>query len=924
VFSLNQNAMAVGDFNHDGHLDVALAGSVPNGYGSKGAMSLLLGNGDGTFQAAKTFTTGGYIAAVAVGDLNHDGNLDLVAVDSNNNRVDVFVGNGDGTFQNARKFSVGSSPDGVALGDFNGDGKLDLVTANGFGNNTVSVLLGNGNGTFAAAQNITVGSYPSSVAVADINGDGKADLIVANKSSNNLTVLLGNGDGTFQAAQNLATDSGPVAVAAQDVNGDGKVDLIAANNSSGTVSVLLGNGNGSFQAFKSYSVGSSPIALAVADVNGDGHPDLVTASASPGNVSVLLNNGKGTFAAPLLFEAGVSPGGVAVGDFSGDGKLDLIVAADYGSTASLLVGKGNGTFVAPRIVALGNNPGAVVAGDFNGDGLSDLAVAYTSGSSTISVLTNNGDGTFTPTANLTTGAAGTDLVVGDFNGDGKLDLAVGSTDSSSNPIVAVFLGNGNGTFKKPIDSLAGASLDHLATGDFNGDGKLDLVAVNASSGTVSLLLGNGNGTFGPATTVATDAGADNVAVADLNGDGKPDLVVTISTSKYSPGTASVLLGNGNGSFQAAQNFTTYDGPVAVAVGDVNGDGRPDLITADYNLGADSVSVLLGNGDGTFGSATNYGFNNGKPRSVALADVTGDGKVDIVAANTVGGTVTILPGNGDGTFGTFGSEADYAVDGRPGRLVIGDFNRDGQPDVAVTCGNTGTLTVLLTPVGTNLVINAPSTATAGKPFSVTVSAVDGAGSALPGYTGTVHFAVLGGDGHAVLPADYTFVAGDHGVHTFTRVSLGKAGARVLTVADVSAADSAGSFAIQVSPGAATHLAVSAPKTVTSGVAFTLTVTALDAFGNVATGYRGTVAFSDSVGGATLPGNYTFTAADHGKHSFSVTLTTTGSQTLTAADTASGTIMGTATVTDNAPASPRAASPDGLDPAAVGAVFAADAV
>src|SRR6266566_3096794 len=242
--------IVVGDFNGDGKPDLAVAN-----FGDWNVY-VLLGNGDGTFQVARSvyFNGGGArFWYIAEGDFNGDGKLDLAVTDYSNNNVSVLLGNGDGTFQAPRTFPVGIHPAQVAVGDFNGDGILDLAVAD-YGcsqechpspSNTVLVLLGNGDGTFRPAPNLTVGNGPAGVAVADLNGDGKPDLVVANFDDNTLSVLLGNGDGTFQAAQNYLVDSAPVFVAVGDLNGDGKPDLAVADLHTFNISVLINNSGGS-------------------------------------------------------------------------------------------------------------------------------------------------------------------------------------------------------------------------------------------------------------------------------------------------------------------------------------------------------------------------------------------------------------------------------------------------------------------------------------------------------------------------------------------------------------------------------------------------------------------------------------------------------------------------------------------------------
>jgi len=313
--------------------------------------------------------------SVAVGDFNGDGKLDLAVANVGSNNVSILLGNGDGTFQAAVDYGAGSNPDSVAVGDFRGDGKLDLVVAND-GSNNVSILLGNGDGTFQAAVNYGVGSAPTSVAVGDFNGDGKLDLAVANELSNNVSILLGNGDGTFQAAVSYGAGMTLFSVAVGDFNGDGKLDLVVADAVSDYISVLLGNGDGTFKTAVQYVAGLEPFSVAVADFNGDGKLDLAVANNEGGNVSILLGNGNGTFKAAVNYGTGTAPGAVAVGDFNGDGKLDLVVGganSNNVNVVSVLLGNGDGTFQAAVNYGAGAGQTSVAVGDFNGDGRLDLA-----------------------------------------------------------------------------------------------------------------------------------------------------------------------------------------------------------------------------------------------------------------------------------------------------------------------------------------------------------------------------------------------------------------------------------------------------------------------------------------------------------------------------------------------------------------------
>jgi len=358
---LRPESIVTADLNGDGKQDIVVLnqGQFPD---RSSSVSVLLGNGDGSFQPAITTNLLAGATSVAVGDFNGDGKLDIAVTSGLNNSVEVLRGNGDGTFQdNPLIIPVGTqgnflaSIQSVAVGDFLHNGQLDLAVANP-GSNTVSVLLGNGDGTFQNRVDLPVGDTPVSVVAADL-GNGQVDLVVANHDSSDVSVLLGNGDGTFQPAQNsdvkfraFGLDSHPLTLAVGDFNGDGQPDIlinqfVGFDAGESVVTVLPGNGDGTFQAPVTRDfAGFSFLSLAVGDFNGDGTPAFASAGANTFDAFVFSGNGDGTFGFPARFlSGGASPLGVATGDFNGDGLPDLVVANTFSNTVGVLLNTSTGS-----------------------------------------------------------------------------------------------------------------------------------------------------------------------------------------------------------------------------------------------------------------------------------------------------------------------------------------------------------------------------------------------------------------------------------------------------------------------------------------------------------------------------------------------------------------------------------------------------
>jgi len=447
-----------------------------------------------------------------------------------------------------------------------------------------------------------------------------------------------------------------------------------------------------------------------------GTPNSATAYAGSSSSNVALSV-TGTYPTTTAMAASGGVGNYTLtATVSGDAPVLAALAGtvsfvDTTNSNSVLGTAALGTGTAVLTFSNSNNPAtnpfpqSVAVADFNGDGKLDLAVPVYSiftPSSDMNLLLGNGDGTFTagPAFPLT-GQNVNNAAVGDFDGDGNADVAISLPDANE---VQVLLGNGDGTFT-PMPAISVNGVSVVATGDFNGDGKADLVTVDFGPGTLTILLGNGDGTFTAGATITTPAngpggvpvGPTSVVAGDFNGDGIPDLAVANSPrfDQGAPGSATILLGNGDGTFTAEAESPAAGGqPLFITAGDFNGDGNLDLAVSDMNAGypeLGNLTVLLGNGDGTFTPTAVSPQTGSIPYSVAIVDLNGDGKADLVTADAGSNIVTVLLGNGDGTFA---APLTSAAGTDPVFAAAGDFNGDGTPDLAVANNTTSSVTVLL--------------------------------------------------------------------------------------------------------------------------------------------------------------------------------------------------------------------------------------
>jgi len=365
------------------------------------------------------------------------------------------------------------------------------------------------------------------------------------------------------------------------------------------------------------------------------------------SVTALAQVRPAKFANVVTFDSGgVLTESLAVGDVNGDGKLDVVVTNARSNSVGVLLGNGDGTFQPVAVYPSGGDwPLTVTIADLNGDGKLDI-VEVSELSNSVSVLMGNGDGTLQSPVTYTPGGYG--MAVGDLNRDGKPDIVVVDFGGGS-----VLLGNGDGTFRQGVSYNAGGN--RAAIADLNSDGKLDVIVSDSQSGTIAVLMGNGDGTFQPPTFYGLGGYyLTHVAIGDVNGDGTPDLVLTNCYDfSLCAGSVSVLFGNGDGTFQTPSNYDTHGFfPSSVKIGDVNGDGKPDLVVANNcddqmcsRQREGGVALLLGHGDGTFGTAARLSGGATYTNDVVVADVNGDRMPDLVIAN-----LFASPDNQEGSVG----------------------------------------------------------------------------------------------------------------------------------------------------------------------------------------------------------------------------------------------------------------------------------
>ncbi len=627
-----------------------------------------------------------------VGDFNGDGYLDVATANYIGEEVTVILSNGSGTYDPADIYDVGAIAYAIESGDLDNDGFIDLaVVTTG---DVVLVFINNGNGTFAPEVPYDVGISPNSITLSDFNGDGSLDIANTNYTDGDVSVLLNTGSGTFNPRTDFSVGLNPAGITAGDIDNDGDVDLAASNGGSGSISVLINNGSGLFVPQTPISVGTTPEGIQFADLgsvsgNLDGYLDIVVTNKGDDDISIFFNDGDGTFTFSADYPAGSIPSTVAAADLNNDGWLDLAATNRGENTVSVLMNLGDGTFDAHNTYTVSDIPNSIKAADMNNDGDADLILCGLA-EHNVWVLYNQPTPAVVSTfpdqnqLNVNTDA----LISVQFN----TDIDYPTFDTLSFVVTGNMSGKIAGTFSYNSSSNA---ITFFPTFEFNYGEKITVVLTAGIKATEGLIFENayswsfiveagtnGSGNFVLDSRYSVFDYPWAISAADFDDDGHMDLAFTCGDFHASD-DVSLIFGDGNGSFGSNVVYSTAPSGVRFSIStvDFDLDGFPDIVVPCQYL--DNVAVLINNGNRTFEPPAHYPAGV-FPHQAIGSDVNGDGYPDIIATNTDDSqgdsTFSVLINNQDGTFAPF---VEYYSGSYPTYLFSSDFDSDGDVDLAIT-------------------------------------------------------------------------------------------------------------------------------------------------------------------------------------------------------------------------------------------------
>jgi hypothetical protein len=639
--------------------------------------------------------------AIKGADLDKDGDMDLVVLSSRNDSVAVLFNDGKGHFDRtkAQEFMVAHEPLDLALADLDMDGNIDLVAVNG-SDGAVTVRLTKTQ-LFGSMTTYLVGGNPNKVLVGDMNNDTFLDIVVIRKEYPCVAILYNKGDGNFNPPADVQVLAAPQGAALLDVNRDGNLDIVVASTMRPYSLVYVKNkGAKTFEEADKFALEWPPSDIVAADLNRDGGIDLVAPSIQ-GNISVFMANGT-SFASPTVLKYTKQQAAFA-GDLNNDGLTDFVSVSRWDSTVRTFINKGGGTMTLDQLLMTGSNPAGVFLGDFDGDGDLDVATAD-NGGDTVSVILNYGNGRFAWFDMYDIIQSDKLVALGDLDGDGQKDLV------STNYVwqsVTVGYNTGKGQFTKVqtrpgymvyVGGSGGSEPFYPTIADYNGDGRNDIEYGEELSNAIIMMFNDGNGVFRE-DSVAHEfdqnllpAPAYVTLAIDVDKDKDLDIVTNHLNHDY----LSILINDGTGHFDQRINHSMNgDHPFDLVAEDFNGDGNMDFVSANYGLlqnYEENLTFIMNDGKGNFTNILNLPVHKG-PRSLAFADMNGDGLRDIVVAfapkkvlsDIVPGEVAVILAEKDPLH--YKEPMYFRAGILPGVVHPADLNDDGIPDLI--CLNQGT-------------------------------------------------------------------------------------------------------------------------------------------------------------------------------------------------------------------------------------------
>lgn len=741
-----------------------------------------------SFDVNLNITTNKLPRKIKLADLDQDGKLDLIIIDGFNEEVSIYKNNstiGSIAFGNKISYSIGSSPSDLSIADVDGDGLLDVLVS--IWDNQVAVYRNKGNLLLDTKINYAVGLSPSHILTGDLDGDNKHDIIIANYDGRSFSVLKNNsvsGLVNFTDRTDFAAGIRSEHVSIGDLNADGKLDVVVVNKKDKTISVFKNISNPGLIQFDNqltYKSGTETEEAAIGDMNGDGKPDIIVANYGnlynfeSGEITLLKNiseNGNLSFDDSQTIRSFGLYSTMDLADMDGDGKLDIVtiqsgnavsiglnkpsfptsivsfapMSATNGATVTI-EGVNFNAVLANNIVYFGNLKAAIVKASSTqlvvkvpagasyapitvlniGKGLTAVSkLNFTPQFSPTKTLITNND--FLDKQEFTTGRAPSAINSGDFDGDGLLDLVSANYFGNSISVLRKNTNSGMIGYAENIDIETGLYPQFVEIADMNGDGKLDILVANSGDNNFKILINQSNGVgniqFDVKYSFTTGGNPISLAVSDLNLDGKLDVVVV----NQSDNDISVYLNNGTNekiSFSTSVKYPVGLDPKSIVIGDVNNDSYNDILV--NNQGSRSINVLNNNGSGGLLSKVDY--NTGSlPSSIAVGDLNNDGKLDLIvthqATTSTYANVSVLKNTGS----AFAGQVTYPTDEKPYAVKLGDLDGDGKIDIAVA--NNGSSNISLyknSSTSTDLKFNEKVTIAAmTNPASIHIADADGDG------------------------------------------------------------------------------------------------------------------------------------------------------------------------------------------------------